>query len=225
MQTVTGRGRLMASFAVKRTSGDSRFLRGRAVMTMPHASPQSGITGAGQLLFTPGPRLGRAFRDRRQLITRYAEAEPDPQVVVLQRGQWRPVRRGRQRPRPRRHPRHQGPGDRTRPPDNRRDMADVHQRHQVGNAARCPRGHRAFVCPFTEARTKSSPGHRPLVAPPGGQSFHLDSAATSSRNTTPAARPWPPAQSRRSRTPLPGPDSRPPCVRGRRTMTVYSATR
>src|SRR5450756_2403970 len=29
----------------------------------------------------------------------------------------------------------------------------------------------------------------------------------------------------RPRTPLPGPNSRPPCVRGHRNMTVYSATR
>jgi hypothetical protein len=38
-------------------------------------------------------------------------------------------------------------------------------------------------------------------------------------------RPWRSVQSRRSRAPLPGPDSRPLCVRGRRNLTVHSATR
>jgi hypothetical protein len=53
-------------------------------MTMPHASPQSGITGAEHLLFTPGPRLGWAFRDRHRLIASYAEPAPDPQVITGQ---------------------------------------------------------------------------------------------------------------------------------------------
>jgi hypothetical protein len=51
-------------------------------MTMQPASPQDGITGAEHLLFTPGPRLGWAFRDRRRLISRYAEPQPDPQAAV-----------------------------------------------------------------------------------------------------------------------------------------------
>jgi hypothetical protein len=38
-------------------------------------------------------------------------------------------------------------------------------------------------------------------------------------------RPWPSVQSRRSRAPLPGPDSRPLCVRGHRNAAVYSVTR
>jgi hypothetical protein len=38
-------------------------------------------------------------------------------------------------------------------------------------------------------------------------------------------RPWPSVQSQRSRTPLPGPDSRPPCVRGHRNTPPYSDTR
>jgi hypothetical protein len=38
-------------------------------------------------------------------------------------------------------------------------------------------------------------------------------------------RPWPSVQSRRSPAPLPGPDSRPLCVRGHRNMTPYSDPR
>jgi len=53
-------------------------------MTMPPAAPRDGITGAEHLLFTPGPRLGWTFRDRRQLITPYAEREPDSQATAGQ---------------------------------------------------------------------------------------------------------------------------------------------
>ena len=53
-------------------------------MTMQPAGLQDGIAGAEYLLFTPGPRLGWAFRDRRQLITRYPEPEPDPKTVTRQ---------------------------------------------------------------------------------------------------------------------------------------------
>jgi hypothetical protein len=37
-----------------------------------------------RLLFIAGPRLGWVFRDRRQLITPYAEPQPDPQAVTGQ---------------------------------------------------------------------------------------------------------------------------------------------
>ena len=58
--------------------------RGYAVMTMQRAGHQGGTTGAEELLFTPGPRLGWAFRDRRRLITPYAGPEPDPQAAAGQ---------------------------------------------------------------------------------------------------------------------------------------------
>jgi hypothetical protein len=51
-------------------------------MTMPHASPQGGTSGAEHLLFTPGPRLGWAFRDRHRLIASYTEPAPDPQEIT-----------------------------------------------------------------------------------------------------------------------------------------------
>lgn len=37
--------------------------------------------GTSQLLFTPGPRLGWMFRDRRELATPYQEPQPSPQHV------------------------------------------------------------------------------------------------------------------------------------------------
>ena len=51
-------------------------------MTMLPADSQHGITEAGHLLFTPGPRLGWTFHDRHQLISRYGEREPDPQLTT-----------------------------------------------------------------------------------------------------------------------------------------------
>jgi hypothetical protein len=51
-------------------------------MTMQPAASQPVITGAERLLFTSGPRLGWVFRDRRQLITPYAEPQPDPQLTA-----------------------------------------------------------------------------------------------------------------------------------------------
>jgi hypothetical protein len=53
-------------------------------MTTQPAALQGGTTGAEHLLFTPGPRLGWTFRDRHQLITPYAEREPDPQGTAGQ---------------------------------------------------------------------------------------------------------------------------------------------
>jgi hypothetical protein len=47
-------------------------------MTLQPAALQDGTAGAEQMLFTPGPRLGWVFRDRRQLISPYAEPGPDP---------------------------------------------------------------------------------------------------------------------------------------------------
>ena len=55
-------------------------------MTMPPAGPQDMNAGAERLLFTRGrgPRLGWTFRDRRQLIARYDEPEPDQQAIAAQ---------------------------------------------------------------------------------------------------------------------------------------------
>jgi hypothetical protein len=53
-----------------------------AGMTMQPAP--SRITGAEQMLFTPGPRLGWVFRDRHRLVSPYAEPGPDPQAVAGQ---------------------------------------------------------------------------------------------------------------------------------------------
>ena len=52
-------------------------------MTMQPAA-QRAVTAAERLLFTGGPRLGWVFRDRRQLITPYAEPQPDPQLIRSQ---------------------------------------------------------------------------------------------------------------------------------------------
>jgi hypothetical protein len=53
-------------------------------MTMQPADLQGGMTGAERILFTPGPRLGWVFRDRRRLVSPYAEPGPDPQAVAGQ---------------------------------------------------------------------------------------------------------------------------------------------
>ena len=37
-----------------------------------------------QLLFTPGPRLGWVFRDRREIALPYSEPRPNPQVIQAQ---------------------------------------------------------------------------------------------------------------------------------------------
>ena len=37
-----------------------------------------------QLLFTPGPRLGWVFRDRRETALPYSEAQPNPRVIQAQ---------------------------------------------------------------------------------------------------------------------------------------------
>ena len=50
------------------------------------ATPSAGPSPlAGQdLLFTPGPRLGWVFRDRRELAAPYPEPEPSPNAVHAQ---------------------------------------------------------------------------------------------------------------------------------------------
>lgn len=53
-------------------------------MTMQPADPRGGVSAAEQLLFTGGPRLGWVFRDRRGLITPFAEPGPDPQALAGQ---------------------------------------------------------------------------------------------------------------------------------------------
>jgi hypothetical protein len=53
-------------------------------MAMHPAHPRSETTGAEQLLFTPGPRLGWVFRDRRELATPFAEPQPSPQAIQAQ---------------------------------------------------------------------------------------------------------------------------------------------
>jgi hypothetical protein len=51
---------------------------------MQPAGLQDQVTGTEQMLFTPGPRLGWTFRDRRQLISPYTEPGPDPQAITGQ---------------------------------------------------------------------------------------------------------------------------------------------
>lgn len=41
-----------------------------------------------QLLFTPGPRLGWVFRDRREIVAPYPEPEPEPQVIYANATAW-----------------------------------------------------------------------------------------------------------------------------------------
>jgi hypothetical protein len=53
-------------------------------MTMQPVVPPGGATTAERMLFTPGPRLGWVFRDRRQLVTPYSEPLPDPQAITGQ---------------------------------------------------------------------------------------------------------------------------------------------
>lgn len=53
-------------------------------MTMQPADLQGGATGAERILFSPGPRLGWVFRDRRRLVSPYAEPGPDPQATAGQ---------------------------------------------------------------------------------------------------------------------------------------------
>jgi hypothetical protein len=48
---------------------------------MTHQPPGPGSPGPGQLLFTPGPRLGWTFRSHRDLIGRYHELPPDPAAI------------------------------------------------------------------------------------------------------------------------------------------------
>ncbi|MFZ0166215.1 MAG: hypothetical protein WAL12_21755, partial [Trebonia sp.] len=56
------------------------------VMRNWQATPSAGpAPPAGQdLLFTPGPRLGWVFRDRRELAAPYPEPEPSPHAVHAQ---------------------------------------------------------------------------------------------------------------------------------------------
>jgi hypothetical protein len=49
-------------------------------MTMQPATPE-------QVLFTPGPRLGWTFRDRRDLISRYPEPAPDAEAISREAAQ------------------------------------------------------------------------------------------------------------------------------------------
>src|SRR5260221_569089 len=53
-------------------------------MAMHRAGPRGGTTGAEQLLFTPGPRLGWVFRDRRELAAPFPEPQPSPQAIGAQ---------------------------------------------------------------------------------------------------------------------------------------------
>jgi hypothetical protein len=53
-------------------------------MTTQPPGLQDQVTGTEQMLFTPGPRLGWVFRDRRQLASPYAEPGPDPQAITGQ---------------------------------------------------------------------------------------------------------------------------------------------
>jgi hypothetical protein len=53
-------------------------------MAMHPAHPRSQTTGAEQLLFTPGPRLGWVFRDRSELATPFPEPQPTPQAIGAQ---------------------------------------------------------------------------------------------------------------------------------------------
>ncbi len=41
------------------------------------------VPAGRQLLFTPGPRLGWVFRDRREAAAPYPEPRPDPRVIQV----------------------------------------------------------------------------------------------------------------------------------------------
>src|SRR5580693_2966502 len=53
-------------------------------MTMQPAAPPGETTRPEQYLFTPGPRLGWVFCDRRRLIAPYRGTQPDLQVITGQ---------------------------------------------------------------------------------------------------------------------------------------------
>src|ERR1700733_5686153 len=54
-------------------------------MSFRPVPPAAGPAPTGwQLLFTPGPRLGWVFRDRRELAVPYPEPQPDPRVIQAQ---------------------------------------------------------------------------------------------------------------------------------------------
>lgn len=53
-------------------------------MTMQPVDPPGEAAAAERMLFTPGPRLGWVFRDRRELVTPYREPLPDPQAITGQ---------------------------------------------------------------------------------------------------------------------------------------------
>jgi hypothetical protein len=50
-------------------------------MTIQSAVPHRGTPAPDQLLFTPGPRLGWTFRDRRTLCAPFPEPQPDPDTI------------------------------------------------------------------------------------------------------------------------------------------------
>jgi len=47
----------------------------------PAPAPGGPVPAGRQLLFTPGPRLGWVFRDRRETATPYPEPRPDPRLI------------------------------------------------------------------------------------------------------------------------------------------------
>jgi hypothetical protein len=53
---------------------------------MRPAHPPPETTGTEQLLFSPGPRLGWVFRDRRELALPFPEPQPTPQAIGAQAG-------------------------------------------------------------------------------------------------------------------------------------------
>jgi MYXO-CTERM domain-containing protein len=56
--------------------------KGRTAVTIPQPPPGGGRRpGRRDLLFTPGPRLGWIFRDRRSLLSPYPEPQPDPALI------------------------------------------------------------------------------------------------------------------------------------------------
>jgi hypothetical protein len=50
----------------------------------PAPAPDGPVPMGRQLLFTPGPRLGWVFRDRREIALAYSEPRPSPQVIQAQ---------------------------------------------------------------------------------------------------------------------------------------------
>ena len=127
------------------------------------------------------------------------------------------------------------PGRSRRPPGGHRDARPTQRRASSQHTPPAPPVLGRPWKPSGLHRPSWGHGRRPLWADAGtctlGSATNVKPAQRAFANPRPwlvrglGPRPWPSAQCRRSRAPLPGPDFRPLCVRGHRNITVYSATR